>query len=302
MFKNFKDIEAYILTSGIKKRVVLACAQDDLALEAVVKARKRGVISAVLIGDLDRIRKLLEGPNEPEEDYELIFCPDEGEAGRMAVSLVNEGMADIPMKGLMMTSSFMKAILDKEKGFLKPGRLLNQATVLEYTDENRMMIISDCAVNIAPTYEDKIKITQNCIELAHELGIEKPNIAFLSALEKVNPKIQSTVDADALTQYANAGGFKGAGEAFGPVALDIAVDAQCARHKGVHHPVCGHADILIVPDLASGNIFTKSLTFFAHLNSAGTLNGTTNAVIMTSRTDTPEDKYDSILTAVLKAM
>lgn len=302
MFKNFKEIEEYILASGIKKRVALACAEDNLALEAVVEAKKRGVISATLIGNLDRIKELLDDFNDSKDDYELISCLDEAEAGRIAVAMVNAGKADIPMKGLMMTSSFMRAILDKEKGFLKPGQLLNQATVLEYTDENRLMIISDCAVNIAPTYEDKIKITQNCIELAYKLGIEKPNIAFLSALEKVNSKIPSTVDADELTKFANEGGFNGAGEVMGPLALDIVIDTQCAKHKGVDSPVCGHADILIVPDLASGNIFTKSLTFFAHLNSAGTLNGTTNAVIMTSRTDTPPDKYYSILTAILKAM
>ena len=297
-FKSFADMEQYILSNGIVKTIALACAQDDIALEAVVDAKRKGVVKGILIGDTDKIKALLAGLKEPESDYELIECADELESGRIAVRLVKEGKADIPMKGLMMTANFMRAILNKEEGFLNPGDLLSQATVLEYADEARMQIIADCAVNIAPDLEAKKKITQNCINLAHQLGIEKPNVAFLSALEKVNPKMPSTVDAAELAQTE----FDGAGALAGPLALDITISEEAAAHKGVSSPVCGHADILIVPTIEAGNIFTKALTFYAHLKSAGTLNGTTHPVIMTSRTDTPEDKYYSILCAILKAI
>ena len=298
-FKNFKDIEEYILSNGIVKTVALACAQDEIALTSLVAAKRRGVVKGILIGNLDSITEILSRLEEPVEDYQLIECLDEMEAGRLAVSLVKEGKADIPMKGLMMTSSFMKAILNKEEGFLKEGDLLSQATVLEYKAEERLQIIADCAVNIAPTLEEKKKITQNCIDLAHRIGIDKPNIAFLSAIEKVNPKMPSTVDADAL---ANWDGFIGAGELAGPLALDITISKEAAEHKGVNNAVCGNADILIVPSIEAGNIFTKALTFYAGLNSAATLNGTSHPVIMTSRTDTPEDKYYSILIAILKCL
>lgn len=301
MFRNFEEIEAYILSHNLKKRIALANAQDDVALSALIEAKHRGVADAVLIGDEERIRKYLKEAEEKEEDYTIISCETEKPSADLACRLVKEGKADIPMKGLMQTSNFMKAILNKENGFFPAEALLSQATVLQYEEENRFMIISDCAVNIAPGLEEKKKITLNAVKLAHTLGIGKPNIAFLSALEKVNPKIPSTVDAAELARCAKEGLFGEIGFAAGPLALDIAVSEEAAAHKGISSPVCGHADILIVPDLCSGNIFTKGLTFLAHMKSAGTLNGSEVATVMTSRADTPEDKYFSILTAILQS-
>lgn len=298
MFKNFDDIEKYIFQNNVIKTVALANAEDENALEAVVAAKRKGIVKAILIGNIIKIRELLTGWNENVDDYRYIECVDELESARIAIKLVKEKEADFPMKGLMMTSSFMKAILDKEKGLIEPGNLLSQASIVEFKEENRLMIISDCAVNIAPDVEKKIKITQNAINLANKLGIENPNVAVLSALEKVNPNIQSTVDADIISKYE---GFKNVGYVYGPLALDLAISKEAAMHKGIDNPVCGNADILIVPDLASGNIFSKSLVFFAHLRMAGVLNGTKNPVVMTSRTDTPEDKYLSILMAVLQS-
>lgn len=301
-FNGFKDIENYILSSGIRKTVALANAQDDVALGALIHAKRAGVVNAILVGDSDKIKKLLINEKENPVDYEIIESADEREAADIACGLVRDGKADIPMKGLMQTSNFMKAILNKEMGFFPKGNILSQATVLEYKEENRLMIITDCAVNITPDVDAKEKITANAVKLAHKLGIEKPNIAFLSAVEKINPKIQSTLDADELTKRALNGCFEGIGEAYGPMALDNAISEEAARHKGIVSKVAGHADILVVPDLCSGNIFTKGLTFFAHMESAGTLNGSDIPVIMTSRTDTLEDKYYSILVAVMQSL
>lgn len=298
MFKNFNDIESYILNHKIVKKIALANAEDSNALEALVDAKNKGIVSGILIGNVKKIKELLIEWNENLDDYEYIECHDELESAKIAVNLVNSGKADIPMKGLMMTSSFMKAILNKENGLIENNNLLSQASILEFKEESRLMIVSDCAVNINPDVENKIKITQNAINLANKLGVDKPNVALLSALEKVNPSIQSTVDAHEVANYPD---FKNAGEIYGPLALDIAISKEAALHKGIDNNVCGNADILIVPDLDAGNIFTKGLVFFAHLKVAGVLLGTKSPVIMTSRTDTPNDKYLSILMAIFQA-
>ncbi len=295
MFKNFKEIEKYVLDKKIVKTIALANAEDNHALEALVMAKRKGIAKGILIGNIPKIKELLTSYNEDFNDYEFIPESDELKSACTAVFLVKSGQADLPMKGLMMTSSFMKAILDKENGLITPGHLLSQATILEYQEKNRLMVISDCAVNIMPDAEKKIMITKNAIKLANNLGIEKPNIAVLSALEKVNPAIPSTVDADIVAKYPD---YNNIGNIIGPVAMDIAMSKEAALHKGVDNPVCGNADILIMPDLAAGNIFTKGLVFFAHFKSAGVLTGTTSPVIMTSRTDTIEDKYLSILMSI----
>lgn len=299
MFRTFEEINDYVLKNKIVKTIALANAEDDNALEAVVTAKRKGLVKAILIGNIPKIKELLTKWNENIEDYEYIACSDEMESARIAVRLVKEKKADFPMKGLMLTSSFMRAILDKEKGLIEPGHLLSQSSVIEFKEENRLILVSDCAVNINPDADKKIKITQNAIDLANTLGIKKPNVALLAALEKVNPTIQSTVDADIISKYE---GFKNAGTVYGPLALDIAISKEAAKHKGITSQVCGNADILIVPDLNSGNIFSKGLVFFAHLKIAGVLLGTISPVVMTSRTDTPEDKYLAILMAILQSL
>ena len=243
---------------------------------------------------MPKIKELLRKFGEKEEDYTFIESYEEQNSARIVVSLVKEKKADIPMKGLMMTSSFMRAILDKENGLISEGSLLSQASVVENKEENRFMIFTDCAVNIAPGVKEKIKITENAISLVHKLGITYPKIAVLSALEKVNPKIISTV----ASEVASFDGYQKPYSIIGPVAMDLALSKEAAHHKNVTSDVCGAADILVMPDLASGNICTKALVFLGHIKMAGVLTGTKSPVIMTSRTDSIEDKYLSILMAV----
>ena len=301
MYRSFEEIESHIINDHVKKTLAVANAQDDVSLEAVITAKRKGIINPILVGIPEKIAEILNQAGESSEDYEIIESREEREAGDIVCHMVKERKADIPMKGLMQTKTFMRAILNKEMGFFADGSLLSQATVLDFEEEHRMMVISDCAVNISPSVEEKKKITENAIKVAKSIGINKPNIAFLSAVETVNPKISSTVDAEELAHFASEGKMGEIGLAGGPLALDNALSMEAAKHKGISNPVCGHADILIVPDLCSGNILTKSLTYFAHLKSAGTLNGANIPVVMTSRTDTPEDKYFSILMAVLTA-
>lgn len=297
MMKNFDQMEEFVRSQSSKKRVALAGAHDADALGSLMMAVDRGIADAILIGRKDEIVQLLEGMGKKADDFRIIDETDDRAAADKAVELVHLGEADMPMKGLMHTSTFMKAILDKEKGLKEEGNLLSQASVFEIPEKDKLLIISDCAVNIDPDLEAKIKITENTVTLAKTLGLDNPRIAVLSAVEVVNPKIRSTVDAAAMCERL--------GDKYlidGPLALDNAIDEAAAHHKGIESNVAGKADILIVPDLWSGNIFSKGLVFFAHLRSAGTLNGLKTPVVMSSRTDTVENKYLSILTAVLQSI
>lgn len=296
MFRSFNEIEKHIKKNNIRKVIALARAQDSNALEAVVDAKRRGVISAILIGDIPLIKKMLISMEEPVSDYELISCEDELQCAKKAVELVKIHRADIPMKGLMQTANFMRAILNKTEGILPIGALLSEATIFKFPSTNRMMIATDCAINIAPTLEEKVKITKNAVELAKALEIKQPKVAIISALESVNPKIPSSVEADALAKME----WKDC-TVKGPFALDNAISEEAAQHKGINDEVAGKADILVLPDLCAGNILHKSLHFFAEYETAGTLCGTSTPVIMTSRTDSPNTKYNSILVAILQA-
>lgn len=300
MFHNFQEIERYILDSGIKKTLVLANAQDDDALSAVVEAVNKGVVRAVLIGIPEKITELLTAMSADPADYEIIEERDERKAGMMACQMVKDGQADMPMKGLMQTATFMRCILDKERfGFVPEGALLSQATVMEYDD--RMMIVTDCAVTVTPDYNDKVKLIKNAVKLANKLQIDCPKVAVVAPVETVNPKMPSTVDAALLSKAAERGQIKGC-IVDGPLGLDNAISAEAAKHKGIKSPVAGCPDILLMPDLCAGNIFTKSIHYFANMISSGTLCGTTVPVVMTSRTDTPKDKYYSILTAIMQCL
>ena len=290
---SFEQMEAFVKGHASRKKIAVACAHDDVTLEAVLMAVDKGVADAVLIGKRAEIEALLRRFGKEPASFEIVDEADERASVDKAVAMVRSGTADIPMKGLMQTATFMHGILDKHTGLLEPGELLSQASVFEVDETGKMLIISDCAVNIQPNVEQKCKIVDNAVKLAASLGIEEPKIAMLSALEVVNPQIQGTVDAAEVTAR-----LKDKYHIDGPFAPDNAVSEEAARHKGIKSPIAGKADILIVPDMWSGNIFTKGLVFFAHMKSAGTLNGLRSPVVMTSRTDTIENKYYSILTSV----
>lgn len=297
MYKTFAQIEEAILKNEKKVRLVLANAHDDDALSAAVHAVNKGVIEAILIGKKEQIEVLLKEFDQRPEDYTIIGCDDEKQASEIAMQMIQEKKAEIPMKGIMQTSTFMRSILNKERGFFDKDSILSQCTVLEWPQKDKMLVISDCAVNISPDLEAKKKIIGNAVKLAHALGYERPNVALLSAVEVLNPKIPSTIDADELSKMewedCNVDG---------PFALDNAIDEEAAQRKGISKKIAGNADVLIVPDLCSGNIFTKSLLFFAHMKSSGALCGADIPAVMTSRSDSPENKYHSILTAVLQYM
>lgn len=300
MFHNFREIENTIVTSGIKRTIALAGAHDSYSLEAVVEAKRKGLIQTILIGKENEIRKLLAEFNENAENYQIIHCEEDLRCTEIAVELIHKKKADIPMKGLLQTSDFMRPILNKTTGLLESGNVVSQATVVEYAKENRFFLITDCAINITPDVQRKKQIIRNAVTLTRRLGIETANVAVLSAVEKVNPKIISTIDAELLKKASEKGEFEHC-IVSGPFALDNAISKTAAMHKGINDPVAGNADILLVPDLCVGNTLTKSLVFFTDMKSAGTLLGTKVPLIAASRTDTPENKYLSILLGLLMA-
>jgi phosphate butyryltransferase len=256
------------------------------------------LISLILIGKEVKIRQLLAEMNEDAKDYIIINHENERDCAAEAMKQVASGSANLPMKGNMQTSTFMRAILDKQYSYVPERGLLSQASIVEFTQENRLLIISDCAVNIAPTYEEKIKIINNAVSLAKRLGVECPKVAVITPLEMVNPAMPCTVEAAMLSKAAERGQIPHC-IVDGPLALDNAISAEAAAHKGIKSQVAGYADILIMPDINTGNVLAKSLTHFANLPVSGTLLGTNSPVIVASRTDSAMNKFYSILSALI---
>ncbi len=298
MYKNFKEIEEAVLARGKATRLALAASADDVTLEAVVRAQRKGIIEAQLVGDKAQTASYLKELGENPGDYEIIDEPDPLKAIRIVCDRVKEGKADMPMKGLMQSGDYLRAILDKNYGFLPEKGMLTEATVFEY--DNRLITATDCAVVIAPDYNEKIKIINNSVKFVKALGCELPKVAVITPVEIVNPKIPSTVDAAMLAVAGRRGQIKDC-IVDGPLALDNAISAESATHKGIVSDVAGYADILLLPDLDSGNLMLKAVIYMMNTVSSSNIIGTDIPVVMTSRSDTPENKYNSILTAIIRA-
>ena len=298
MFRSFNEIEKYILEKKIVKRIALCGAHDDAALSAVVDAKRKGVITGTLIGEVVKIRELLAQMNEPADGYEIIDQQREKAAAKMAVQLVHEGRADIPMKGSMPSATYLMPIVDPVNGLMEEGGILNSITVFYYPDRGRLMFLTDPALNIAPKLDEKVKLIRNTVKLARALGFDTVNVAALSALEKVSHDIPGSIEAGQLAEMDWGEDVVVAG----PFALDNALDIETARHKGITNEAAGNVDVLLAPEICAGNILHKSLHYFAHLPSASAMGGSRAPVVFTSRSDSPESKYYSILIAILQAM
>lgn len=302
MFSSFAEMEAYVLghveETGARKRVALAAAADEHALGALVDAHRKGIVDGTLIGDEQQICSLLLQMGEDVAEYEIVACESVLDASKMAVALVREGKADIEMKGDLPSADFLLPIMDPFDGLVDFGDTLSECTVFEYTHQHRLMFATDCALMVAPSLEQKAELAQNAVELARALGFTKVRVAAISALERVNPEIPSTQHAVEL-----AARDWGEDVAFaGPYALDNALDEAAATAKGLSGEVAGHADVLLMPDLCSGNIFHKCVHYLGRMASAGVVCGTKRPVVFTSRSDSAASKYNSIVCAVLQAM
>ncbi|WP_425058751.1 Phosphate acetyltransferase [Sporomusa carbonis] len=301
MFNDFEAVLLWLKKNNIRKKAAVAAAHDLDALTSVVAARREGILESVLVGHGDKIRNLLTELGEKVDSWEIIEEKDDAKAARITAGLVAEKKVDMPMKGLLQTSTFLKAVLDKNLGLIAENALISQATIFHYRQENRLVVVSDCAINVAPDYGKKLKIIQNAVELCHKIGIEKPKVAVVAPLEQINPDIQATGDAAMLTLANLRGQIKGC-IVDGPLGFDNAVSIEAAQHKGIESKVAGSADILIMPDLASGNILDKSLRYFAGYQTAGVVAGARVPLIMTSRSDSAENKLNSIVMSVLQSL
>ena len=276
-------------------RIAVAVAQDAEVLLAVDGARKLGIATAVLVGDEGEIRAIAAKLEIDLSAYEILHVADKVEACRTAVKLVRDGEADVVMKGLVDTSVILKAVLDKEIG-LREAPVLSHVAVFEVPGFDRLLYVTDAAMNIAPDVEAKKHIIGNAVKVAHALGNERPIVTALCAVEKVNPKMQATLDAAELAE-ANIPGCR----VMGPLALDNAVSVEAAKHKGITDPDAGKSDILLVPAIETGNALYKSLVFLAKARNAGMIVGAKAPIVLTSRADSDDAKLNSIALALYVA-
>lgn len=298
MSKSFEELISKANQKTLKK-VSVSNAQDEPVLQAVKAAKEQNIATAILVGDEAKIREIAASIDMDLTDFEIINEPDTEAAALKAVELVHNGKADILLKGLLETKTFLKSVLNKEVG-LRTGKMLSHVCVFEIEGINRLLFFTDVAFNTYPTLADKVNIINNAVEVAHACGIECPKVAPLCAVETVNPKMQPTVDADNLTKMYEGGDFKGC-QIYGPLSMDLAIDPEAAVHKGVTNPVAGHADILLFPNIDAGNITYKILVRTAKVKIGNVLVGTSSPVVLTSRSDDFQTKLNSIALATVIA-
>ena len=269
------------------------------ALAGPVEAAQKKLIVPILVGPANKIAEIAKSANIDLRGLEIIDAPHSHAAGEQAVALVREGRAEVLMKGSLHTDELLSAVVSREKG-LRTGRRISHAFLMDVPTYHKALIVTDAAINIAPTLEDKVDICQNSIDLAIALGVKTPKVAILAAVETVNSKMPATIDAAALCKMAERGQIKG-GMLDGPLAFDNAISKEAAKTKGIDSEVAGDPDILLVPDLEAGNILAKQLSFLANADSAGLVLGTRVPVILTSRADSVRSRIASCAVANLVA-
>ena len=272
---------------------------EATALEGAVEAAQLGLIAPLLVGPANKIAETARSAGIDLGNLPIVDVPHSHAAATKAVELIREGKAEILMKGSLHTDELMSAIVSREGG-LRTARRISHVFIMDVPTYHKVLLVTDGAINIAPTLEDKVDICQNAIDLAISLGLEKPKVAILCAVETVTSKMPATIDAAALCKMAERGQITGA-LLDGPLAFDNAISAQAAETKGIKSAVAGDPDILLAPDLESGNILAKQLSFLANADSAGMVLGARVPVILTSRADSVRSRIASCAVAKLVA-
>ncbi|MFC0188333.1 phosphate butyryltransferase [Fictibacillus aquaticus] len=290
------NILEQIQHSDSKPVIAVAAAGDEEVIQSVALAAKEKIASFKLFGNEEKIRFFLnEQGLHDTEGITVVPCGD-NEASLLAVQAVKEQKAHIVMKGMVSTSSLLKAVLHKEQG-LRTGKILSHIAAFEVQGYDRLIYVTDAAMNIAPDLAQKAEIIQNAITFAASVGTVMPKVAVIAAVETVNPAMQPTLDAAALAVMNKRGQITG-GIVEGPFALDNAISLDAAEHKGIHGEVAGKADILAVPSIETGNVLYKSLMYFAKAKAGAVILGAKAPVVLTSRADSAESKFYSIALAV----
>lgn len=296
-FRTFDEIKKEIQHLNPVTVAVAQAANRDV-LFSVKAAYEQNIATFLLFGDQDEIVQIAQEIGLSLEQHQLFHTSSEEEACQEAVYAVKQNQADIVMKGLVHTSTFLKAVLDKGKG-LRIGKRLSHVVTFEVAGYDRLLHLTDASFNIAPTWEEKVQLLENIADYCHLLGVTKPKIALLGAIEVVNPDMQATVDAAILSQMNRRGQLPKM-IVDGPFALDNAVSIKAARLKKIQSEVAGQADVLVVPDIEAGNILYKSLTYFARAQVGALVLGAGAPVVLTSRADSVETKLNSLALAVLQ--
>ncbi len=299
LYSTFEDL---ISESSAKDplRVAVVAADDEMILKSIAEARTRNLIDPTLIGDRRRIASQLDTLDCDLEGATVIDAREDESAARLGAALLRDGKVECVMKGGLHTDVFMKALLDKDADLRMPARRVSHVFVADIPAYPRLLAVTDAAVNIRPDLAAKSQILQNAIDLMRSIGLDRPKAAILSAVETVNPLIESTTDAAALTLMARRGQITDA-EVDGPLAFDNAVSTRAAEVKGISSEVAGAADIVVVPDLVSGNILAKNLDYLADATLAGLVVGLRAPVILSSRAEPVEARLASFALARLAA-
>lgn len=296
MLKKFSDLHEIVKKKKQVKRLVLAVAQDNHSLEAVSEATDKKYIEPILVGDADQIKEIADNKKIDLKKFNIINEPNVTEAVAKSVKLVHYGEADILMKGQVGTAVLLKGVLNKEWG-LRKNEVVSHIALFEIEAyHHKILALTDVAMNIAPDLNTKVGIINNSVEFLTKLGVEKPKVAVLGAVELVNEMMPATMDAALLSKMADRGQIKNC-IIDGPLAFDNAISAESAKHKGIVSNVAGDADLLLLPDIEAGNVLYKSFVFFANAKTAANIVGASAPIVLTSRSDSEESKLDSIVLA-----
>jgi phosphate butyryltransferase len=274
----------------------VAAAHDEAVLRSLMDLHQKSLIQPTLIGDKEAIFRIADALSMNLDGINIIKETDEHKCAEIAVNLVGSGEADIIMKGHLQTADLLHAVLEKEKG-LRTGNLLSHCGIYEVPGYHKLLLVTDAGINIAPDLKQKMQIIQNAISVMHALNVERPKVAVLAAVEMVNPAMPATLDAAALAKMSQRGQL-GNCLVDGPLAMDNAINLQAAEQKNIISDVAGDADILLVPDIEAGNILVKAMVFLYQARSCGVIAGAKVPLVVTSRAESSETKYYSILLAL----
>jgi phosphotransacetylase len=291
LLERCKDLEA------IPTAVVHPC--EASALAGAMEAAGKGLIRPILVGPAERIKEIAKESDVAIDDVEIVDTPHSHESAKQAVQLVRTGRAELLMKGSLHTDELMAAVVSREGG-LRTARRISHIFAMDVPTHHKVLIVTDAAINIAPTLEDKVDICQNAIDLVNSIGQPNPKVAILAAVESVTSRMPATIDAAALCKMAERGQITGA-ILDGPLAFDTAISKDAAVTKGIHSEVAGDPDILLAPDLEAGNILAKQLSFLANADCAGLVLGAKVPVILTSRADSVRSRIASCGVGMLAA-
>lgn len=293
IFKNFEELIRKVQSSGSKKIVAVVSGQDKHTLQAVFKARGDNIAEPVLIGNKTKINEILNDLKEDLDDSFIIDAENGAAAAAKAVELVNSNKADFIMKGKIQTADLLKAVVNKENG-LRTGKVMSHFVINEIPNYHKLLVTTDGGMMMYPNVNEKKQIIENAVSTLIDMGYEKPKVAVLAAVEKVNPKMPESVDAGLLKEMNQKGEIKNC-IVEGPISYDLTMSKESAEIKGYSSPVVGDADVLIFPNITAGNILGKALICSAGGKMAGLIVGAKVPIVLTSRGSSAEEKYLSLV-------